>query len=98
MVITVEGDRGAGLVKVLGHSHPDRKDLLLFPLTLSRRELYHGPTIDHVSVVDGREPVVILASALIVALIFLLAIPLQAQVVEVIFSIRQSSNLWLPPM
>ena len=74
MIVVVECDGGARLVEVLWHCHPRRKDLSMFPLALSGAELCHGPTIDHVAVMDYGEPFIILTSALVVALVFPLVI------------------------
>jgi len=74
VVITVEGVGGARLVKILGHCHPDCKDLSMFPLALSRCELDCGTAIDHITVVNNRETVVILAATFVITLVFLLVV------------------------
>ena len=84
MVITVECDGGARPAEVLWHCHRCREDLPMFPLALSRRELCCGSAIDHVAVMDYKEPVVVLASTLVVTLVFLLIVLLQPQAVEIL--------------
>ena len=83
VVITVESDGGAGPVEILGHCHPDRKDFLMLPLVLLRNELRRGPTLDHITTVNSRETIVILAATVVVALVFLLVILLYAETVKI---------------
>ena len=77
MVVVVEGDGGAQPVELLWHCHPCCKDLLTLPLALLRGELCRGLAIDHVTVMDRGEPVVVLTSSLVITLVFLLIILLQ---------------------
>jgi len=83
VIITVEGDGGAGAVNILGHRHSDRKDLPTLPLALSRRELCRGPAIDHVVVMNHWEFIVVLAATFVITLVFLLVILLYAQAVKI---------------
>ena len=83
MIVTVKCDEGARPVEVLQHYHPCRKDLSMFPLALSGGELCCGPAIDHVAVMDCREPLIILTAALVVTLVSPLVVLLQPKAVEV---------------
>jgi len=74
VVVAVEGDVGARLAEILQHRHPFLKDFPSFPLALLRGELRQGPTIDHVAVMDGGEPFVVLASTLVVTLVLPLVV------------------------
>ena len=71
MALSIEGDGGARPAEVLGHRHSCREDLTTSPLALSCGQLRKGSTVDHVTVVDGRETVVGLVVLLIAALLLL---------------------------
>ena len=70
VVVAVEGDGSARPVEVLGHRHPNRKDLPTLPLALSRHELRRGPAIGHVTIVNYGEPIIVLVAAPLVPLSF----------------------------
>ena len=77
VVIAIEADGDARLVQVLWHYHPYRENLLALPLALSRGELRQGPAIDHVTIMDDGEPIIVFTPALVVTFVFTLVILLQ---------------------
>ena len=78
VVVTVEGDGGVRPVEILGNHHLSYKDLPMFPFALSRCDLRHRFIVDHVTVVNHRESIVIHADAPVVTLVLLLVVLLDA--------------------
>jgi len=77
VVVSIEGDGGARPAELLGHRHPCREDLTAFPLALPCGLLRRGPTVDHVTVVDGRETFIVFVVPLVAIFLFLLVVLLE---------------------
>ena len=77
VVVAVQGDGGDRPVEILWHCHPCCEDHAALPLMLSRGKLRRGSVIDHVTVMDGVESLIVFTSTLVIAFILPIVILLQ---------------------